>query len=78
MNKLMPAVVGNGNIYPPPHCADPSGLYGDYADRIFNAGYEARTAKGLSGLQKAATQLDGLKNIQSQLAAEGNRVLAKP
>jgi hypothetical protein len=78
MNKLMPAVVGNGNIYPPPHCADPSGLYGDYVNGIFNAGYEARTAKGLSGLQKAATQLDGLKNIQSQLAAEANRVLAKP
>jgi hypothetical protein len=78
MNKLMPAAVANGHIAPVPHCADPAGLYADYVTTVYQAGYEARTAKGLSGLRKAATRLNGLKNIESQLAAEVNRVLAKP
>jgi hypothetical protein len=78
LNKLMPAVVANGHIDPLPHCADPGGLYADYMLRIYQGGYEARVAKGLSGLQKAATRLHGLKKVQSQLVAETKRVLAKP
>lgn len=77
MNKLMPAVVGHGRVDPVPRCADPDGRYTDYVTRVYQAGYEARMAKGLSGLREAATQLNGLKNVQSQLAAEANRVLAK-
>lgn len=76
MSKLMPAVVGNGRIHPVPRCADPGALYDEYVTRVYQAGYEARMAKGLSGLREAATRLNGLKNVQSQLAAEANRVLS--
>jgi hypothetical protein len=78
MNKLIPAVLGNGDIDPVPHCADPGGLYTQYIASVYGAGDDAHKAKGLNGLRKAAAPLNGLKNVQSQLAAEVKRALAKP
>ena len=62
---------------PVPHCADPAGLYAQYVNRIYTAGSDARTAKGLSGLLTATAPLKGLKTMESRLAAEANRALAK-
>ena len=61
---------------PVPHCADPAGLYTQYVNRIYTAGSDARTAKGLSGLLKATAPLKGLTTVESRLAAEANRALA--
>ncbi len=77
MKKLMPVAVATGAAGPIPHCADPAGLYDEYVSGIYAAGYNARSANGLSGLLKAAAQLTGLKNIESQLAIEVNRAVAK-
>jgi hypothetical protein len=63
MQKLMPAAVALADD-PTPHCADPAGLYAEYLMRIYMAGDNARSAKGLSGLLKAAAPLKGLKNIE--------------
>ena len=62
---------------PVPHCADPAGLYAEYITRIYAAGSDASSAKGLSELMKAAAPLKGLKAIESRLTAEVNRALAK-
>ena len=76
MQKLMPAaIVLAGDAVP--HCADPAGLYAEYVTRIYAAGDNARSAKGLSGLLKAAAPLKGLKSIESRLTAEVNHALAK-
>ena len=77
MKKLMPAAVASGLAGPIPHCADPGNLYQEYVTGIYAAGYNARSAKGLSGLLRAAAPLKGLKNIESQLAAEVSRAVAK-
>ena len=76
MKKLMPAamVLAADAM---PHCADPAGLYAEYVTRIYAAGYNARSAKGLSGLLKAAAPLKGLRNIESRLTAEVNHALGK-
>jgi hypothetical protein len=76
MKKLMPAALVLAD-HPMPHCADPAALYAEYLDRIYLAGSNARSAKGLSGLLKAAAPLKGLKNIESRLTAEANHALAK-
>jgi hypothetical protein len=76
LNKLVPAVMGGGTADAVPRCADPRHLYVDYVSTVYQAGSEAHSATGLSGLQTAAALLNGLKDIQSQLAAETNRVLA--
>ena len=74
--NLMPAAVALAD-YPVPHCADPAGLYLEYINRIYAAGDNARSARGLSELLKAAAPLKGLKTIESQLTAKANRALAK-
>jgi hypothetical protein len=73
--KLMPAGMVLAS-YPIPVCADPAGLYIGFVDRIYQAGYNARSATGLSGLLKAAAPLKGLKTIESRLTAEVNHALA--
>jgi hypothetical protein len=78
MNQLMPAVLGDGDIDPVPHCADPGKLYTQYVTSVYTAGDNAKKAKGLAGLQIAAKPLSGLKSLQSQLADEVDRVLAQP
>lgn len=74
--KLMPAALVLARD-PVPHCADPAGLYAEYITRIYAAGSDASSAKGLSELMKAAAPLKGLKAIESRLTAEVNRALAK-
>lgn len=76
MRKLMPAAVVLAGD-PVPRCADPGGLYAEYVTRIYAAGDDARSAKGLSGLLKAAAPLKGLKTIESRLAAEVNHALSR-
>ncbi len=73
---LMPAALVLASD-PVPHCADPAGFYAQYVNRIYTAGSDARTAKGLSGLLTATAPLKGLKTMESRLAAEANRALAK-
>jgi hypothetical protein len=76
MQKLMPAaLVLAANAMP--HCADPGDLYAEYVTRIYSAGSNARSAKELSSLLKAAAPLKGLANIKSELTGEVNRALAK-
>jgi len=74
MEKLVPAALGLAD-HPVPNCADPAGLYVDFVDRIYAAGSNARSAKGLSGLLKAAAPLKGLQVIESRLTAEVNHAL---
>jgi hypothetical protein len=62
---------------PPPRCADQGSLYSEYVTMVYEAGYNARSAEGISNLLKAAAPLRGLKTLDSQLAAEGSRVMAK-
>ncbi len=76
LKKLMPAALVAAQA-PPPRCADPGSLYSEYVTTVYEAGYNARSAQGISNLLKAAAPLKGLKTIDSQLAAEGNRVMAK-
>ena len=76
MQKLMPAAVALA-YDPVPYCADPARLYSNYFVRIYTAGQNERSARGLSGLLKAAAPLKGLTTIESQLTAEANRALAK-
>ncbi len=77
MKKLMPVAVATSAAGPIPHCADPAGLYDEYVTGIYAAGYNARSAKTLSGLLKAVVSLKSLKAIESQLATEVNRAVAK-
>jgi hypothetical protein len=77
MKKLMPAAVAAGLAGPTPHCADPRDLYDKYVTAIYVAGHNARSAKGLSGLLKAAAPLKGLKHIETRLTAEEKRAVAE-
>lgn len=76
LSKLVPEAVAAAQA-PPPRCADPDGLFSDYVTAVYVAGDNARTAKGISGLLKAAAPLKGLKTIESKLAAEAARAMAK-
>lgn len=76
LKRLMPAAVVAAQA-PPPRCADPDRLYAEYVTTVYEIGFNARSAQGISSLLKAAAPLKGLQTIDSQLAAEGNRVLAK-
>jgi hypothetical protein len=76
LNRLMPAALVAAQA-PPPRCADQSSLYSKYVTTVYEAGYNARSARGISNLLKAAAPLKGMRTIDSQLAAEGNRVMAK-
>jgi hypothetical protein len=77
MKKLMPAAVATGRGGAIPQCADPDYLYDRYVTGIYQVGYNARLAKGLGGLLKAADSLKEMKAIESQLTAEVHRALAK-
>lgn len=77
LRRLMPAAVATGLASALPHCADPDAQYSEYLTQAYTAGYDARTAKGLSGLLAAAARLNGLKAIQSRLEAEVTRALVK-
>jgi hypothetical protein len=77
LRRLMPAAVAAGLAEALPHCADPGALYADYMTQAYSAGYDAHTAKGLSGLLAAAGPLKGLKGMQSRLDAEVHRALAQ-
>ena len=76
MKSLMPAAMILAGD-PVPRCTDPAGLYAQYVTGIYQAGYDAHKATGLSGLLKAAAPLKGLKTIESRLIAEVNRALVK-
>jgi hypothetical protein len=76
LKRLIPAALAAAQ-FPPPRCVDPDGLYGDYVSTVYEAGYNALSAQGISNLVKAAAPLKGLKTIDSQLAAEANRAMAK-
>lgn len=77
MNKLMPAAVGAAAAGAIPRCADPAGLYSEYVTQAYAAGHNARSAKSLSRLLKAAAPLHDLEHIESRLAAEGRQALAR-
>lgn len=76
LRKLVPAALTAAQV-PPPRCADPGGLYGEYVTAVYVAGDDARSAAGTSSLLKAAAPLKGLKTIESRLADEANRAMAK-
>jgi hypothetical protein len=76
LKRLMPAALAAAQ-FPPPRCADPDGLYGEYVTTVYEAGYNALSARGISNLVKAAAPLEGLKAIDSQLASAVNRSMAK-
>ncbi len=76
LNRLMPAALVAAQV-PPPRCADQGSLYSEYVTTVYEAGYNAHSAQGISSLLKAAAPLKGLRTIDSRLAAEGNRVMAK-
>jgi hypothetical protein len=76
LKKLVPAALAAAQV-PPPRCADPDGLYSEYVTAVYVAGDNARSAEGTSGLLKAAAPLQGLKTIESRLAAEASRAMAK-
>jgi hypothetical protein len=76
LEKLVPVALGLAH-HPVPKCADTAGLYIKFVGRIVEAGYYARSAKGLSGLLKVAAPLKGLKTIKSRLTAEVNHAIAK-
>ncbi len=76
MTKLKPTAMVLAD-YPMPHCADPAGLYAELVNQVYAAGSGARSARGLSGLLKAAAPLEGLKTIESRLTAEAGRALAR-
>ena len=76
LKKLVPAALAAAQDSPP-QCADPGGLYSEYVTTVYVAGDNARSAQGISGLLKAAAPLKGLKTMESRLAAEANRALAK-
>jgi hypothetical protein len=76
LQKLVPAALAAAQVSPP-RCADRGGLYSDYVTAVYDAGNNARSAEGMSGLLKAAAPLKGLKRIESQLAAEANCAMAK-
>ncbi len=75
MKKLVPAAEA-ATQESPPQCADPEGLYSEFVTTVYAAGHNARSAKGLSSLLKAAAPLKGLKTLESRLAAEANQALA--
>jgi hypothetical protein len=56
---------------------DPEHLYIEYVTTVYEAGYDAHSAQGPSDLMKAAAPLRGLATIDSRLAAEVNRAMAK-
>jgi len=70
----VPAALAAAQV-PPPRCADPDSLYGEYVTTVYVAGDNARSAQGIGGLLKAAAPLKGLKTMESRLAAEANRAL---
>lgn len=72
MRELIPAAVALA-ARPMPHCADPAGLYAKLIDRIYAAGHNARSAKGLTSLRRAAAPLRSVKAIERQLTAELHR-----
>jgi len=76
LKRLMPAALVAAQA-PPPRCADPGSLYSEYVTTVYEAGYNARSAQGISNLLKAAEPLGSLKALDSQLAAEVNRATAK-
>ena len=69
MRELIPAAVALA-ARPMPHCADPAGLYAKLIDRIYAAGHNARSAKGLTSLRRAAAPLRSVKAIERQLTAK--------
>jgi hypothetical protein len=76
LKRLMPAALVAAQS-PPPRCVDPDGLYSEYVTTVYQAGYDAHSAQGISNLLKAAAPLKGLETIDSQLTAEANRAMAK-
>jgi hypothetical protein len=75
LKKLTPASLALVR-HPIPVCADPAGLYIGLVERVAQAGYDARSATGLTSLLKAAAPLKGLTTTESRLRAEVNRALA--
>jgi hypothetical protein len=76
LRKLTPAALAAAKA-PPPRCADPGALYGQYVTAVYVAGDNAHSATTTSGLLKAAAPLKDLKTVQAQLTAEANRATAK-
>ncbi len=75
MKKLTPASIALARS-PIPVCADPAGLYIGLVERVAQAGFDARSATGLTSLLKAAAPLKGLRATESRLTAEVDRALA--
>jgi hypothetical protein len=74
LKRLSPAALALASE-PMPRCADPGAIYAGFVLRIYQAGHDAGAARGLSGLLRAAAQLDGARKIERQLTAEVSRSL---
>jgi hypothetical protein len=74
--RLMPAAVVAAQSRPA-RCVYPEHLYIEYVTTVYEAGYDAHSAQGISKLMKAAAPLSSLAAIDSPLAAEVNRAMAK-
>jgi len=72
MQQLVPTALVMAD-HPMPHCADPAGLYLTFVTKIYVAGHDARSARGLAALQRAAAPLTDVSKIGHRLTAEINR-----
>lgn len=72
MQKLEPAAIALA-AHPIPSCADPASLYAQFVNGIYAIGSGAYSAKGLSGLLRAAARLEALKKVERKLKVELNR-----
>jgi hypothetical protein len=76
LKRLMPAALVAAKSRPP-RCVDPEHLYIKYVTTVYEAGYDAHSAQGISNLLKAAAPLRGLQTIDIRLAAEVHQVMAE-
>jgi hypothetical protein len=60
-----------------PRCADTEGIYAQLVVGVYQAGADARAAKGMSGLVRAAAALSRAVRIEHQLTAETSRTVHK-
>jgi hypothetical protein len=75
LGKLIPAALAAARA-PLPRCSDPANLYSKYVIAVYQAGDDARSATGMTGLLEATAPLKDLKTIKAQLIAEASRATA--
>jgi hypothetical protein len=76
MGPLMPTALALAT-QPMPRCADTAGIYIDLVDDVYQAGDEAHTAKGLSGLLRAANLMQLAVKVEYRLTGEVTRAVGR-